>query len=78
MVEAREEFRRLKDGPGRVLFAYRARMHLALGEKQPALDMLERSLVDHEEDLVTLRVDPAFKSLQGDPRFEAVAARVGL
>jgi hypothetical protein len=52
-------------------------MHLALGEKGLALDMLERSLTDHEEDVATIRVDPAFRSLRGDPRFEAVLARVG-
>jgi TolB-like protein/tetratricopeptide (TPR) repeat protein len=75
MEEAREAFRRLEGEPtGRVA---RARMHLALGEKGLALDMLERSLTDHEEDVATIRVDPAFRSLRGDPRFEAVLARVG-
>lgn len=43
-----------------------------------ALDAFERALADHEEELTLMRVDPAFRSLRGDPRFEAIAARVGL
>ncbi len=78
MEEARKEFRRLGESPGRVQFLYRARAHLALGEKEPALELLQRAVADHEEELATLRVDPAFRSLYGDPRFEALAARVGL
>jgi TolB-like protein/Tfp pilus assembly protein PilF len=76
--EARREFRRLENAPGRIQFLYRARAHLALGEREAALDAFEQALADHEEELTLMRVDPSYRSLHCDPRFEAIAARVGL
>jgi len=77
--EAREVFSRaLAGGGGNILHCYRARIHLALGEENEAMDQLEAGLAQHEEDLATLRVDPRFRALRGTPRYEALATRLGL
>lgn len=56
----------------------RALWWLKLGEKEKALDELE--LVDRYRPFrsIYLKVDPAFRSLRGEPRFRAVLRTVGL
>ena len=55
-----------------------ALVHLGLGDLEGALDALERAQVSGHWWLVFLRVDPRFDPLHGDPRFERVAADLGL
>ena len=51
--------------------------HLALGEKDQALDWLERGTRDRGGTyLAFIKVDPFFDPLRGDPRFEAVVQKV--
>ena len=50
-----------------------------LGNKEKALALLERAVVDHDDDgLLDLENDPAYDSLRSDPRFEDLINRVGL
>jgi serine/threonine-protein kinase len=55
-----------------------ALIHLALGEYEPALDLLEGALQEHDDALVTLKVNPRFDPLRGHPRFADLQRRVGL
>ena len=48
-----------------------ARIHLLLGEQDKALDILESLLANpYYLSPGWLRIDPTFKSLKGNPRFE--------
>ncbi|MEY2480739.1 MAG: adenylate cyclase [Verrucomicrobiota bacterium] len=53
-----------------------ALIHLALGEKDQALQWLESSYQKRQPDVNTMRVDPYLQSLHGDPRFETLAEKV--
>lgn len=53
-------------------------IHTALGEKEQALNSLERAFEAHDFDLCLLKVDPKLDSLRSSPRFTRVLERVGL
>jgi Flp pilus assembly protein TadD len=53
-------------------------VHAGLGNTDAALASLEEAHRLHAIDLVWLRVWPWFASLRGEPRFERLAAAVGL
>ena len=51
--------------------------HLALGEKDEALRLLEQSYQEHDGGaLAFIRIDPFLAPLRGDPRFEALADKI--
>jgi len=52
--------------------------HLGMGDKEEALADLEKSYSEHLSVLASLRVEPAFDPLRGDPRFQDLLRRVGL
>jgi TolB-like protein/Tfp pilus assembly protein PilF len=52
-------------------------VHIALGEKQKAIDWMERAYDNRAgPDVAFIKVDPLFDPLRGDPRFEALVAKV--
>src|SRR6266705_485414 len=51
-----------------------ASVYMALGEKGKAIDYLERAYRDHA--LSGIKVDPMLDPLRGDPRFEALVAKI--
>jgi TolB-like protein len=52
-------------------------IHLALGEKDQALDWLEKGARDHDGFYSTfIKVDPYLDPLRGDPRFEALVSAI--
>jgi len=53
-----------------------AAIHLGLGEREAAIDWLERAYRDHDRALVWIRVHPRLDPLRGDPRFEEIVRRV--
>ncbi len=53
-----------------------AQVQLALGEREAALANLERALDERVHWLVAANRDPALAALRGEPRFEAILARV--
>jgi TolB-like protein/Flp pilus assembly protein TadD len=57
-----------------VPFGSFAGVYMALGEKDKAIDYLERAYRDHA--LSGIKVDPMLDPLRGDPRFEALVAKV--
>jgi TolB-like protein len=55
-----------------------ALIHCGLGEKERALDWLENGCRKRELPMVALKVHPAYDSLRGEPRFQALLRTVGL
>src|SRR6266704_4740487 len=77
--EARQILARLtEEAKARYVPAYAfAVIHLALGEKDQALDWLEKATRDHDGFYSTyINVDPYLDSLRGDPRFEALVSAI--
>jgi eukaryotic-like serine/threonine-protein kinase len=52
-------------------------VHLALGEREPALALLDEAFAQHDTYLVSLKSDPAFDPLRSEPRFQTVLQRIG-
>ena len=52
--------------------------HAAVGELDEAFEWLEKAWAIRDQWLVFLKVDPRFDPLRADPRFAAMARRVGL
>lgn len=55
-----------------------ARIHAALGEKNRALRWLDAGYASRNRNMPWIGVAPAFKSLHGEPRFQALLEKVGL
>jgi serine/threonine-protein kinase len=55
-----------------------ALIHLGLGEKEQALDWLEKGYARRESALTGMGVHPAYDALRGEPRFETLLERLGL
>ena len=52
-------------------------IYLGMGEKNEALDWIERATRDHGDYFIKfIAVDPYFDLLHGDPRFEALVSRI--
>ena len=77
--EAREILARLTEAAKtRYVSPYAfAVIHLALGEKDQALDWLEKAARDHAGPQINLiKVDPYLDPLRGDPRFETLVSAI--
>jgi serine/threonine-protein kinase len=68
----------LKAGGGGKRYLQLATIYARLGEKEKALQYIERALREHQSDLIFINVEPYFESLKGEPRFQAVVRQVGL
>src|SRR6266576_306465 len=53
-----------------------ADIHLGLGEKEKALDWLDKSYQDQESACWYLKVDPIYDSVRNEPRFQALVQKV--
>ena len=51
-------------------------IHLALGDRDEALRLLEKSYLDGASDLARVKRERKLDPLRGDPRFEALIKRV--
>jgi TolB-like protein/Tfp pilus assembly protein PilF len=78
--EARDLIRELElQRPGEYVPWYEiARIHEALGDRDAVYRALELAVETRARAATLLRVEPAFKELHGEPRFEAIVRRVGL
>jgi Predicted integral membrane protein len=78
----REEAQRIlsrlsEEARSRYVHAYSfALMYLALGDKERAIDEMERAYRERGRDVVLVNVDPMLDDLRGHPRFEALVQKV--
>lgn len=56
--------------------SYLAAIHAALGDKDKAIAELQQAYSDHSAHANRFWLDPWYRSLHGDPRFEALVARI--
>ena len=52
--------------------------YIGMGDNQHALNWLDRAYAEHSNDMTTLKVNPMYDTLRGDPRFQHLLERVGL
>ena len=77
--EAQKILARLSDeSKSRYVHAYSfALIHLALGDKEHAIDEMEQAYRDRaDKDIAYIKVDPLLDGLRGNPRFEALVQKV--
>jgi adenylate cyclase len=77
--EAQKILARLsEEAKSRYVHAYSfALMFLALGDKERAIDEMERAYREHAgNDIALIKVDPMLDDLRGNPRFEALVQKV--
>lgn len=55
-----------------------ALVHMGLGNRDEAFELLERAFGDRSAWMVHLKAEPMFDSLRDDPRFDSLLRRVGL
>ena len=55
-----------------------AAAYVAVGNKDQTVAWLEKAYAQHSNELTSLRVNPGYDLLRGDPRFEDLLKRVGL
>jgi serine/threonine-protein kinase len=55
-----------------------ALLHAQIGDVEEAFSWLQRALDSHTRDLIYVKVEPAYDSLRGDPRFAQIQKRIGL
>jgi serine/threonine-protein kinase len=55
-----------------------AQAFAGMGEKEQAVAWLEKASAQRSSGLTSLKVDPAYDVLRGEPRFEDLLRRVGL
>jgi len=53
-------------------------VHAALGDRNAALDWLEKAYDEHDFAIVQIEVAPWFRSLRGEDRFQRIVTRLGM
>lgn len=64
-----------QESPG-VISSTAALLYAELGEKEKALEWLEKAFESHTRDLVYLNVEPQYDSIRQEPRFQALLKRM--
>jgi tetratricopeptide (TPR) repeat protein len=68
----------LAEGTHRYVSPYNvARAYGAVGDKQRALEWLEKAYREHNPDLIELTREPSFASLRSDAKFRELAHQIG-
>jgi DNA-binding winged helix-turn-helix (wHTH) protein/TolB-like protein len=78
--EARRVLEELNDGTKHRYVSpdFRALIYTGLGDKNAAIEQLQKAYDEHAGQLVFINVDQRFDSLHSDPRFQELCRRVGL
>lgn len=79
-AEARELLRDLKESSATHYFPpyHVALIYLGLGEREEALNLLEKAYDERYPWLIHLNVDPRLDPLRSEPRFKTLVSRIGL
>jgi TolB-like protein/Tfp pilus assembly protein PilF len=56
---------------------FAAAIYTAMDNKDKAIELLKKAYADHEVEMYWLKVEPLFKTLHGDPRFEDILRKIG-
>jgi len=54
-----------------------AAIYTGMGEKDLAIQWLQKAYRDHEVELYWLKIEPLFNSLHNDPRFKDLQSKIG-
>ena len=54
-----------------------ALVHIGLGEKDKAMEWLEKAKTERDPFLIYIKVDPNFDSLRSEPRFQTLLTSIG-
>ena len=74
-----QALRLLEEIAGQTASSYAvAAVYGTLGQNEKAFEMLNKAYLEHDLQLVSLKVDPTLDDLRGDPRFAELVRRVGL
>jgi serine/threonine-protein kinase len=76
--KAQEILKQLQTGKEYVSPGELAVLYVALGDKEKAFQLLEKAYVEHDLQLIFLKVDPSFDPLRDDPRYADLIRRVGI
>jgi tetratricopeptide (TPR) repeat protein len=76
-VYLNELLRRIRKSPVGSPSFFAAAIYTAEGENDKAIQLLEQGYNNHEVEMYWLKVEPLFKSLHGDQRFESILAKIG-
>jgi serine/threonine-protein kinase len=76
--EARAVLNNLREGRKAASPFNLAVVHMGLGEKDQALELLQKAVQQKAPSVVTLKVSPIFESLRSDPRFHVLLRKVGV
>jgi len=79
--ERAKELQQLEEGKavaqrGELDAIFVASAYVRLGDKNQAIEWLQRSYQNRELEIAYINVFPPFDSLRGDPRFEALVQKV--
>ena len=74
--DARRVLRQLEAGSGAVDLVARARAYLECGDREKALEYLDRAYREHDGIVYTVPFDPAWAGARSDPRFENLFRRI--
>ena len=55
-----------------------AMVYAKLGDRDKALDYLERAYAEHSGDMVFIGIEPGYDPIRNDPRFQSLLRRVGV
>ena len=58
--------------------SYLALIYIALDDRDAAFYWLDRAINDRSDEMILLKVDPAYDPLRSDSRFTGLLKRVGL
>jgi eukaryotic-like serine/threonine-protein kinase len=67
-----------KHGDSERMTLHLATIYARIGDREKALQYIERALREHQSDLIFIQAEPYFDDLKREPRFQAVARQVGL
>jgi hypothetical protein len=56
---------------------FAATVYTAMGANDKAIDLLEKAVTNHEVEIYWLKVEPLFRPLHGNPRFENLLLKIG-
>ena len=78
--EARRILKEVEGSSGREYGSriYPADAYLWLGDKDKAMDLLEKAYAERDAKLIFIATAPSFDPLRGDPRFKNLLRRMGL